>query len=54
MNADGSRPVDVELSAGATLPHLRWLRTGLSVGAGLALTVGAVLVVLAVRRRPSV
>jgi hypothetical protein len=54
MNADGSRPVDVELSAGATLPHLRWLWIGLFVGAALALVVGAVLVVLAVRRRPSV
>ncbi len=54
MNADGSRPVDVELSAGATLPHLRWLWIGPFVGAALALVVGAVLVVLAVRRRPSV
>jgi hypothetical protein len=51
MNADGSRPVAVELSAGATLPHLRWLWIGLFVGAGLALVVGAVLVVLAIRRR---
>lgn len=51
MNADGSRPVAVELSAGATLPHLRWLWIGLFVGAGLALVVGAMLVALAVRRR---
>jgi ABC-type transporter Mla subunit MlaD len=39
---------------GARLPHLRWLWIGLFVGAGLALVVGAVLVVLAVRRRPSI
>lgn len=51
MNADGSRPVAVELSAGATLPHLRWVWIGLFIGAGTALVVGAVLVVLAVRRR---
>ena len=50
MNADGSRPVDVDLSAGATLPHLQWLWIGLFVGAALALVAGAVLVVLAVRR----
>ena len=54
MNADGSRPVAVELSAVATLPHLRWVWIGLFVGAALALVVGAVLVLLAVRRRPSV
>ena len=54
MNADGSRPVDGELFAGATLPHLRWLWIGLFVGAALALVASAVLVVLAVRRRPSV
>jgi hypothetical protein len=54
MNADGSRPVAVELSAGATLPHLRWVWIGLFIGSGLALVVGAVLVLLAVRRRLSV
>ena len=54
MNADGSRPVAVELSVGVRLPHLRWVWIGLFVGAALALVAGALLVVFAVRRRPSV
>jgi hypothetical protein len=54
MNADGSRPVAVDLSVGVRLPHLRWVWIGLFVGAALALVVGALLVVFAVRRRASV
>ena len=54
MNADGSRPVAVELSVGVRLPHLQWVWIGLFVGAALALVAGALLVVFAVRRRPSV
>ncbi len=53
MNADGSRPVVADLSAGATAPGLRYLWTGLYIGAGIGLVVGIALVLLgAVRRRP--
>ena len=57
MDADRravGRPVAVELSVGVRLPHLQWLWISLFVGAAVALVVGALLVVLAVRRRPSV
>jgi hypothetical protein len=50
MNADGTRPVAVELSVGATAPALRWIWIGLFIGAGAALLVGALLVVVAVPR----
>lgn len=51
MNADGSRPVVTDLSAGATAPGLRWVWIGQYIGAGIALIAGAVLVLSAVRRR---
>jgi hypothetical protein len=51
MNADGSRPVVAELSAGAQAPGLRWVWIGQYIGAGIGLVVGALLVGLSVRRR---
>jgi hypothetical protein len=51
MNADGSRPVAAELTAGLTAPALGGLATGLGVGAAVALLVGALLVALAIPRR---
>ncbi len=53
MNADASRPVVADLSAGVTAPALRWVWIGLFIGAGVALLVGALLMAVAVpRRRP--
>jgi Domain of unknown function (DUF4389) len=53
MNADGSRPVVAELSAGATAPGLRWVWISLYIGAGIALLAGVVLVLAGtLRRRP--
>ncbi len=51
MNADASRPVAAELTAGVTAPVLRGLWTGLGVGAVVTLLAGALLVALAVPRR---
>jgi hypothetical protein len=51
MDADGTRPVVAELSAGATAPGLRWVWIGLYVGAGIALAGGAALVLLGAFRR---
>lgn len=51
MNADGTRPVVTDLSAGATAPGLRWVWIGQDLGAGLTVVGGAVLVLFAVRRR---
>ncbi len=50
MNADGSRPVVTDLSAGAQAPGLRWVWIGQYIGAGIGLIAGALLVGLAVRR----
>ncbi|HXV94393.1 MAG TPA: DUF4389 domain-containing protein [Pseudonocardia sp.] len=52
MNADGSRPVAAQLSAGVTAPALRWVWIGLYIGAGVALLAGALLVFLAIPRHP--
>jgi hypothetical protein len=51
MNADGSRPVVTDLSAGAQAPGLRWVWIGQYIGAGIGLIAGALLVLLAVRRQ---
>ena len=51
MNADGSRPIVADLSAGATAPGLRWVWIGQYIGAGIGLIAGALLVLLAVRRQ---
>jgi hypothetical protein len=54
MNADGSRPVIADLSAGATAPGLRWVWTGMYIGAGIGLLAGIALVLLGtLRRRPA-
>jgi hypothetical protein len=50
MNADGSRPVAAQLTAGATAPALRTLWTGMAVGAAVALLAGALVIGLAVPR----
>jgi hypothetical protein len=51
MNADASRLVVADLSAGVTAPALRWVWIGLFIGGGVALLVGALLVAVAVPRR---
>ena len=53
MNADRSRPVAAELTAGVTAPILRGLWTGLGVGAAITLLAGALLVALAIPHRPA-
>ena len=53
MNADATRPVVADLSLGATAPGLRWVWIGQYVAAGMNLIGGAVLVLLALRRRRS-
>jgi hypothetical protein len=50
MNADGSRPIVADLSAGAMAPGLRWVWIVQYIGAGIGLIAGALLVLLAVRR----
>jgi hypothetical protein len=51
LNADGSEPVVVDLSAGVTAPGLRRVWIGMYIGAGIALAIGIALVSLDVRRR---
>jgi Domain of unknown function (DUF4389) len=51
MNVDGSRPVVAELSAGATAPGLRWVWTGMYIGAGIGLLAGLALVLIGTLRR---
>lgn len=51
MNADGSKPVVADLSAGATAPGLRWVWISQYIAAGIALIAGALLVLLVLRRR---
>jgi hypothetical protein len=50
MNADGSRAVTAELTAGVTAPVLPALSTGLLIGGAATLLAGALLVALAVPR----
>ena len=50
MNADGSRPVAAELTAGVTAPVLPGVSTGLLVAAAFALLAGALLIALVVPR----
>jgi Domain of unknown function (DUF4389) len=51
MNADGSRPVNADLSAGATVPALGWVWITLLIVGGICLVLGTLLVLLAVPRR---
>jgi hypothetical protein len=50
MNADGSRGVDADISAGAKVPFLDELGWSLVGGGGFALVIGVGLVVLGIRR----
>ena len=50
MNADGSRSVAAELTAGVTAPVLPAVSTGLLIAAAFALLAGALLIALAVPR----
>jgi hypothetical protein len=52
MNADGSRPVRVQVNGAATLPALPWIATGLLV-AGFACLAGGVLLIAIPLRRAS-
>jgi Domain of unknown function (DUF4389) len=54
MNADGTRPIVADLSAGATAPGLRWVWIGMYIGAGIGLVAGIALVLLGtLSRRPA-
>lgn len=50
MNADGSRPVNMQINVTATLPALPWIATGLLIGGIIFLAGGIVLIVIPVRR----
>jgi hypothetical protein len=50
MNADASRGIDVTADIGATLPSLGWLAIAALAIGGVMLTIGAALMVWAVRR----
>jgi hypothetical protein len=53
MNADASPGVTVDVRLGATFPALTGLAWGLLIGGLFCLLVGVLLIVLAIRRRPS-
>ena len=56
MNADGSRPVSVQVNVAATLPALPWIATGLLIGGIIVLGAGALLIAIPARgasRRPA-
>jgi len=50
MNADGSRPVNMQVNLAATLPWLPWIAAGLLIGGIIFLAGGIVLIVIPVRR----
>ena len=50
MNADGSHPVAVRITAAASLPSLPWIAAGLLVGGVLVLAAGLVLAAAVARR----
>jgi hypothetical protein len=50
MNADGSRGVNADVSAGANVPFLDELGWSLVGGGGFALAIGVGLMVLGIRR----
>ena len=55
MNADGRAGVDVTATAGATVPVLIWVASGLLIAGGVFLAIAILLIVLGVRqpkRRP--
>jgi hypothetical protein len=53
MNADGSRPVSLQVNVAATLPALPWIVVGLLAGGLVLLAAGLLLIVLPLRRRPA-
>jgi hypothetical protein len=50
MNADGSRPVSVQVNGAATLPALPWIATGLLVAGFVCLAGGVLLIAIPLRR----
>ena len=52
MNADGSRPVSLQVDVAATLPALPWIATGLLIG-GVAFLIGGILLIVVPLRRAS-
>ena len=50
MNADGSRPVSLQVHVAATLPALPWIAAGLLIGGIIVLAGGVVLIVVPLRR----
>jgi hypothetical protein len=50
MNADGSRPVNLQADAAATLPALPWIAAGLLIGGFIFLGAGITLIVLPLRK----
>ena len=52
MNADGSRPVSVQVNGAATLPALPWIATGLLVVGFACLAGGVLLIAIPLLRAP--
>ncbi|HLK73565.1 MAG TPA: DUF4389 domain-containing protein [Streptosporangiaceae bacterium] len=50
MNADGSRPVNLQVNVAATLPALPWIAAGLLIGGIIFLTGGVLLIAVPLRR----
>ena len=50
MNADGSRPVNMQVNVAAPLPALPWIAIGLLIGGIIFLAGGILLIVIPVRR----
>jgi hypothetical protein len=50
MNADATRPVNVQANVAATIPSLPWLATGLLISGAIFLVAGIILIVIPVRR----
>ena len=50
MNADASRGVAVAANAGATVPSLLWIASGLLIAGGVFMAIAIVLLVLGIRR----
>lgn len=50
MNADGSRPVSLQVNVAATLPALPWIATGLLISGIIFLTGGILLIMIPLQR----
>ena len=53
MNADGSRPVSLQVNVAATLPALPWIAAGLLIG-GIIFLIGGILLIAIPLRRTSI